>query len=190
MATGLAAHAALGMCGPLHRSSLPGNVNFDPLSLATLDAPSWLGTAPPRREAQLLYDYREAELKHGRLAMLATVAFPAQEWLHPWLATELGASDALATGGLSPSLVNGGLDAATLGALFAVGSAVELDKLRRPSYIAADYGWSFGAATPSDRFDRLQEAEIWHARLAMVAALGYVAQEGATGAPLLAWLGA
>ena len=32
---------------------------------------------------KVLYKYRESELKHGRLAMLATIAFPVQEIYHP-----------------------------------------------------------------------------------------------------------
>ena len=60
--------------------------------------------------------FREAELKHGRLAMLAAVAWPLQEIFHPILVDSLrssgfGVRDALMeTAGKSPSLLNGGLE--------------------------------------------------------------------------------
>lgn len=56
--------------------SLPGDVGFDPLRLSELDwnmaeiiipAASWAATP----ELPMLYWMREAELKHGRLCMLA-----------------------------------------------------------------------------------------------------------------------
>ena len=60
--------------------------------------------------------YREAEIKHGRLAMLAAVAWPLQEIFNPiaadWLYSTTGVAlpDVLAeSNGASPSLVNGGL---------------------------------------------------------------------------------
>ena len=51
---------------PAYLQELPGNADFDPLRL---------GSASPA----LLKYYREAELKHGRLAMLAAVGWPASE---------------------------------------------------------------------------------------------------------------
>merc|ERR1712032_661908 len=49
-----------------------GNSGFDPLQLAT---------------AENLVSLRSAELKHGRLAMLAALGWPAQEYFHPFLDT-------------------------------------------------------------------------------------------------------
>ena len=79
---------------------MPGDYGFDPLQLATKDyfrtAQSFLlrllptednaaSTPPPvvpnRPRALILRDYREAEIRHGRLAMLAAVFWPLQEML-------------------------------------------------------------------------------------------------------------
>merc|ERR1719247_2772879 len=78
----------------------PGKV-FDPLNLGT---------------DETFVPFREAEIKHGRLAMLAAVAWPLQEIFHP-IAVDLlrgagvtGVKDVLVeTNGFSPSLLNGGL---------------------------------------------------------------------------------
>lgn len=78
-----------------------GDFGFDPLSLGTPDNFAFM---------------REAEIKHGRLAMLAAVAWPLQEILHPifvdLLYSDLGMDTKdvlLESNGASPSLLNGGL---------------------------------------------------------------------------------
>ena len=81
-------------------STMVGNKGFDPLGFAT--------------SAKTLRAYREAELKHGRLAMLAALGWPVSELLQPWLSKAFGAPDLLAisASGLlkAPSVLNGGLD--------------------------------------------------------------------------------
>ena len=78
-----------------------GDFGFDPLTLGTLDNFAFM---------------REAEIKHGRLAMLAAVAWPLQEILHPIFVSLLygdvhvDVKDVLfESNGASPSLLNGGL---------------------------------------------------------------------------------
>jgi light-harvesting complex I chlorophyll a/b binding protein 1 len=75
-----------------------GDLGFDPWQLATRDlfrpAQAWLSRllpagrpakamdyTTPRPRALILRDYREAEIRHGRLAMLAAVIWPLQEML-------------------------------------------------------------------------------------------------------------
>lgn len=75
---------------------------FDPLGFA--------------KRKDLLLQYREAELKHARLAMLASVGWAASELIHPKLAALLGVKSLLQpglTGQLekAPSVLNGGLNA-------------------------------------------------------------------------------
>jgi len=75
---------------------LPGDVGFDPLNLA-------------ETEAHLLA-YREAEIKHGRLAMLGVAGWVGSELLHEPAAYLLGAQSMLdLTDGRAPSVLNGGL---------------------------------------------------------------------------------
>ena len=60
-------------------------------------------------KASLLY-MREAEIKHGRLAMLAVVGWPIAELFDKGIAEALGLPIALTKSGNSPSVLNGGLE--------------------------------------------------------------------------------
>jgi hypothetical protein len=86
---------------PIFDARSIGDLGFDPLGLGT---------------DEQFVPFREAELKHGRLAMLAAIAWPLQEILHPifvdnWYAvTGQTVPDVLLeSNGASPSLLNGGL---------------------------------------------------------------------------------
>merc|ERR1719163_1848581 len=100
---------------PGYDSGLPADVGFDPLGLANFDLTIASATDKTRSAAEVLRDYRDAELKHGRLAMLAAVAFPFQEKFRPVLAAGFRMPNLLAeTGNLSPSVLNGGLEQSTI----------------------------------------------------------------------------
>lgn len=134
-----------------------GDFGFDPLGLSSSDNFAY---------------YREAEIKHGRLAMLAAVAWPLQEILHPVIvdavrqSTGLPLKDVLVeSGGASPSLLNGGLfQAEVLPALllFTAGcAALERSDLRTREALGCswnEYPNSFGTfgRQPGDfQFDPL-----------------------------------
>ena len=70
-----------------------GNKGFDPLNCST--------------SISTLRRYREAEIKHGRLAMLG---WPLAELYHPYLSKIMNGDNLLTVGGKVPSLLNGGLD--------------------------------------------------------------------------------
>ena len=95
-----------------HSLHLPTTqAGFDPLGLANFDLNIGSAYDKKRSAALVLQDYRDAELKHGRLAMLAAVAWPLQEKLNPLLAAKFHVPNLVAeTGGLSPSVLNGGLE--------------------------------------------------------------------------------
>ena len=96
---------------PLTSSNLAGNMLFDPLKLSLIDLTYKRFLTTERRDPMdILNDYREAELKHARLAMLAAVAYPVQESL----ASTLHLPNRLVHEVLSPLLINGELDAMTL----------------------------------------------------------------------------
>lgn len=167
-------HATLSY--PLCQSSLPGNVMFDPLHLA--------------RTQEQLFNYRIAELKHSRLAMLAAVAYPLQEVINPLLSEKLELPNLLPYSTLSPSLVNGKLEISTLIFFLGLGSGLELYQIMsndaKMSNLPADYNWRLTDSEPeSEEFLSLQAGEIWNGRLAMLAVLGYVVQEGTTNMPVL-----
>jgi len=54
--------------------------------------------------------YREAELKHGRLAMLAALGWPMSEALDKPIAELIGLTPLLTASGQAPSIFNGGLE--------------------------------------------------------------------------------
>ena len=177
-----------------------GDYGFDPLGLGT---------------AETFVAYREAEIKHGRLAMLAAVAWPLQEIFHPILVDAARQSNALApffvrdvlaeSAGKSPSLLNGGLEqldvAPAIALLATVGAVIERgDVLAR-----AQQGCAFNeypkARTAGDLgFDPLNivnknlseaekvgfmEAELLNGRLAMIAVTSYVIIEALFDLPVI-----
>jgi len=93
---------ALRMQTVVNGNSMVGDKGFDPLGFAD--------------SIEKLRIYREAELKHGRLAMLAAAGWPTSEAMSVGkpLAAQMGVKSLLvenAAGGLAPSVLNGGLDA-------------------------------------------------------------------------------
>jgi len=181
-------------------TGLPGDIGFDPLGLANFDLSVDSATDKERSAAYVMRDYRDAELKHGRFAMLAAVAWPLQERLNPLLAAKLHIPNLVAqTGGLSPSVLNGGLEQSYIPASVATfvlaASIIELQGLRikeaqGDSWLPGFYGDIFlfpfkVAKRGSEQFFSLQEGEIWNGRIAMLAILAYVVQEAVTKVPTI-----
>tara|TARA_B110000046_G_C12688116_1_gene271445 strand:- start:83 stop:451 length:369 start_codon:yes stop_codon:yes gene_type:complete len=77
-------------------NTLAGDYGFDPLLIA--DTPKKLAW------------FRECEIRHSRLAMLAAVGWPLSELFDGPLAKTLGVQSALVADGRAPSLLNGGLE--------------------------------------------------------------------------------
>jgi len=146
--------------------------------------------------------FRHAELKHGRLAMLAAVAWPIQEIFHPILVDSLrqtspGAADILVeSGGMSPSLLNGGLEqlqiAPALAIAVFVGAVIDLQDIKNREAAGLKFNeWALDSVAGDLKFDPLniasglpaadrlkfQEAELLNGRLAMLAVTSYVAIE-------------
>jgi len=154
--------------------------------------------------------YREAEIKHGRIAMLAAVAWPLQEIVNPFLSQAFGLKDVLeASNGASPSLLNGGLfqlEVLPAVLLFFYGAS-QLERADLQTRAQLDLKWNeylngFGAfgRTPGDfGFDPLnfykplsfsdkvavQERELLNGRAAMLAVFSYVTTEALTGQPVV-----
>lgn len=158
-----------------------GNLGFDPLRLAN---------------AENLVPLRNAELKHGRLAMLAALGWPLQEIFHPLLVEQLSkfttnVHSAL-WDGCSPSVFNGGLDQPEVKCMlalgFAAGAAFELREIQiRKSKGLRFNEWALDSVAGDVRFDplriatdmpvterfELQQAEMINGRLAMLAVVSY-----------------
>ncbi|KAL3795201.1 hypothetical protein ACHAW5_005659 [Stephanodiscus triporus] len=161
--------------------SLPGDVGFDPFGFGGADKVS-------------LMNMREAELKHGRLAMLASVGWPLAELWDKSIAGFLGLEPALTSTGASPSLLNGGLDKIEPDYWIIVASIAGLAELSNKEtkdakdkmYIPGDCGFDPLGLMPKDKEGvmAMQTKEVKHGRIAMMAILGYVVQEALYRAPV------
>merc|ERR1719163_780344 len=186
-------YPGIGAVSEVGGTGLPGDVGFDPLGLANFDL--LLGSAEDktRSAAVVMRDYRDAELKHGRLAMLAAVAWPLQEKLNPLLAAKFHMPNLVAeTGGLSPSVLNGGLEqgiipssVVTFAVLLSLVEAqgLRIKKEQGDSWMPGDYGSLKVFPRGSKEFFDATAGEIWNGRIAMVAILAYVVQEFVTKVP-------
>ena len=73
----------------------PADYGFDPLGFAKVSYPRF---GLPEDELLRTNNLRDAELRHGRLAMLAAAAWPIQELVHPSLAKLAGSPELLSDG--------------------------------------------------------------------------------------------
>eukprot|EP00931_Biecheleriopsis_adriatica_P073678 TRINITY_DN4791_c0_g1_i2.p1 TRINITY_DN4791_c0_g1~~TRINITY_DN4791_c0_g1_i2.p1 ORF type:complete len:397 (-),score=109.31 TRINITY_DN4791_c0_g1_i2:59-1078(-) len=170
---------------------VPGDNGFDPLNV-------WKGKDMGSFANQDL-NMQDAEIKHGRLAMLAAVHWPMAETFHTRIADALGLPSKLGNSGLNPSLLNGGLDDGSLTGflvLAAFAAAVtDLSKVKGTK--PGDFGFdplglqNFDPPVLASIFKLgeerpwMAEAEIKHGRLAMVAITAFAAQEKASGLPVI-----
>jgi hypothetical protein len=193
---GLAERASVYMAAKGSKKSdfcygLPGSIppagEFDPLGFSSGGA----------TEKQVL-TYREAELVHGRLAMLASLGYIVQENYHPLFDQQTGPADVLLSS-LPPWIffavtIGVGLcEFARAPAVFGstetvrkVGPAPKKGKAAgaAPARLPGDLGFDPLALKPSDPdlLRERQEQELSHGRLAMLASMGFVVQEGVSGA--------
>jgi hypothetical protein len=138
---------------------------------------------------------REAEIKHSRLAMLACLGFPIAELFDKPIADAIGLPAALTKWGGSPSLVNGGLgkiDVVYWVAVAALAGIIELEngKMKEEKgkeYLPGDCNFDPLNLLPKDKEGQMamMTKEIKHGRLAMMAILGFVAQEALYRTPIV-----
>lgn len=173
-----------------------GDYGFDPLGLGT---------------DETFVPFREAEIKHGRLAMLAAVAWPLQEIFHPILVDLAKASGfggtkdiLLKTAGKSPSLLNGGLDqweiVPTLALAVFMASVLERKNVLAREAEGLKFNEYSKVELPGDlKFDPLRitrslgydekvqflEKELLNGRLAMIAVTCYVIEEAVFQVPVV-----
>jgi hypothetical protein len=153
----------------LLNGSLPGDRGFDPFNFASdTDSLNW---------------YRDAEIKHARLAMLATVGWPIAELTHKAFASQLDLESALASQDKAPSVLNGGLSLTNplfwVGAISAAAALEFIATKNEDTREPGDYGFdplSLAGNNANEKF-YMQEAEIFNGRLAMLAITGFVTQE-------------
>lgn len=178
--------------------SMVGDYGFDPVGLAKTDLNLGSANEKERSLAFVLRDYREAELRHGRLAMLAALAWPVQELVNPVISRALREPMLLSElGGRSPSVLNGGLGLGpipyTVGAFALLIAAVDVYSLKikaetGPNWLPGDFGFDplniLGGASLAAKRD-MQEKELNNGRLAMVAVTLFVIEEAVTKVPVV-----
>ena len=154
----------------------PGDLGFDPLNLAPEDPAEF-------REMQ------EKELAHARLAMIAAAGFLVQEEFHPLFSGDGGpAIDQI------PQLpvwlwavMGSGIAAAEAKRISIAFRELDGEKLKaesalRPGYVPGDLSFDPLGLAPTDpaEFALMQEKELAHARIGMIAAATFLLQEGVT----------
>jgi len=142
---------------------------FDPLGLST-----------NKGKGTILF-FREAELKHGRVGMLATLGMIVGETFHPfWGGNIVPANQVFQQLEYNDFF----------GVLLVACGAIELATIDSTSVfgedsdkIPGDYGWDPLGFRPksAEEFDKLHTKELNNGRLAMLGAAGMIAQEIATG---------
>mmetsp|Transcript_28571 Transcript_28571/g.43926 ORF Transcript_28571/g.43926 Transcript_28571/m.43926 type:complete len:265 (+) Transcript_28571:121-915(+) len=161
---------------PVLDGELAGDYGFDPLRLA--------------KDKESLWAYREAEVKHARLAMLAVVGWPTSELLDGKIAAMFGAESVLDAGDRAPSLFNGGLEKISpewWGFCLGMTASINLYSAARaeeglPGYIPGDLGFDpLGLYPESSEGKRdFQTMEINHGRAAMIGVAGLSLMEAQT----------
>ena len=143
----------------------------------------------PRPTALILRDYREAEIRHGRLAMLAALIWPLQEIIDRVLIPSKFGDTTFIYGGITlpylPLFTTGIL--LLLGYLDIYSVAVkEMDA--GEAFLPGECFWDplcILEGAPDEMKTNMQRREINNGRIAMVAVAIYMLEEGITHKPII-----
>jgi hypothetical protein len=196
---------------------LPGDFGFDPFNFATkdyfqstqdlllklfperdvgieLEEPkkeerAKEGRGGSRPKALILRDYREAEIRHGRLAMLAAIFWPLQEMLDAFFLDEEQVGP-LIYGAMTlpyfPLLMT--LIMLLLGYLDIYSQSIkDMDRIGE-AFTPGDCFWDplrVLQGAPDSMKRNMQERELFNSRAAMIAVAAYTIEEVATGKPFI-----
>jgi hypothetical protein len=160
--------------------TLPGDRGFDPFNFSS--------------DPTALTWYRDSELKHARLAMLAAVGWPIAELFHKGIASNFDMDPILAIQDRVPSVLNGGLAmtsplfwVAAIGAAGAL-EAIATKNINEGKTEPGDYGFDplgFMAGKTEAQSFYVKEAELFNGRLAMLAITGFALQEWFTNSAVI-----
>lgn len=177
--------------------TLPGDWDFDPLNLADKDYikqaqyrlldllpggnPNNDPPPPPRPSALVLRDYREAEIRHGRLAMLAVIIWPIQEKIDRLLLDEDKCGPLLYGPITLPYLpLFMTLVMMLLGYLDIYAKDIQEEEDIGDAFLPGDCFWDplrILEGAPATMKRNMQERELFNGRVAMVAFAAFVFEE-------------
>lgn len=153
--------------------SVAGDVGFDPLGFA--------------KTKEDLMNYREAEIKHARLAMLAAAGWPLSELYDKKIAALFGMPAVVDSADRVPSVLNGGLEKISpvywVGCLLLAGAIDVLGTAKArsndPEYFPGNLGFDPLGLYPKDAEGQMemQTKELKNGRLAMIAITAFAVQE-------------
>jgi len=153
--------------------SMAGDVGFDPAGFA--------------KSEKDLIQYREAEVKHGRLAMLAAAGWPLSELFDAKIAKVFNLTPIVDATDRAPSLLNGGLGKISpiywILCLMAAGFidvyGISKGRSNDPNYFPGNLGIDPFGIYPKEKDAqmRMQTTEIKNGRLAMIAIFAFAIQE-------------
>jgi len=147
------------------------------------------GFATDEEDGKLRF-YREVELKHGRLAMLAALGFLVGENFHPLFGGDIDVPAYLAFQQTPleifwPKVVSA-IAIPEVFSVYSFNSPPSRPWTIRSDHVPGDFGFDPLNLKPTDpeEFKTIQTKELNNGRLAMLAAAGMIAQELATGEKL------
>jgi hypothetical protein len=161
-------------------SELPGVVSpvqyFDPLKLSAA-----------ANEGQVLF-FREAELKHGRVCMLASLGFVTGERFHPLFggdidapsfSSELFSAPAIGPFWLALLVATGGIELFSSAGRWQGTQSQGITQELVPGVVPGDLGFDPLNIKPKDPelWLKRQNQELLNGRLAMIASIGMLAEE-------------
>jgi len=163
--------------------SLPGDVGFDPLGLSNIDPASLPQIVPPAASMSgaeplpTMYWMREAELKHGRLCMLALVGFSTVDMGFTFPGAEYQGLTSVAAHDVNVANGNMGFLLSVIAVLEII-SGVGISQAskgsdRAPGDFAVD---PLNFCSNEENTMKYKTMEITHCRLAMFAFSGMVTQ--------------
>merc|ERR1712146_795940 len=169
-------------------------MGFDPLGFCDKDVFLSSATDKARDPALIVADYRDAEIRHGRLAMLAAFGWPTQELLSPSIARFLTGSSRsrafrhshrdLRPRSFRPQRRSGAVHSPALR-----GRCRPRHREKNGNdFVPGDYGFDplniAKGMSPQALFE-MEEAEILNGRLAMLAITNFALAEFITGSPAI-----
>lgn len=178
--------------------SMLGDVGFDPWGFSTTPVGPWF-LGDNQRPTGLNW-YREAELMHGRIAMIATIGFLGPELFGTLPGNEWTGVDAFSN--TNPLAAFTQVPALGLLQIFALASWLEIKRIQyikeegkkyQPGDLRIGQGkgrWNpFGLNYSPAEYEEKRLQELKHCRLAMIGVFGLAAQANASGVGVIEQLG-